>query len=75
MSDGAPTFSGTLAASLLNDRLAGDLALYTAGLALGAEGRAALGALKLARLADAPRLILRESQTLGADSYTLWSLA
>lgn len=66
---------GTLAASLLNDRLAGDLALYTAGLALGAEGRAALGALKLARLADAPRLILRESQTLGADSYTLWSLA
>lgn len=66
---------GTLAASLLQSRLASDLALYTAGLALGAEGRAALGALPMARLADAPRMTLRESQTLGADSFTLWSLA
>ncbi|MBE2278343.1 MAG: bifunctional diaminohydroxyphosphoribosylaminopyrimidine deaminase/5-amino-6-(5-phosphoribosylamino)uracil reductase RibD [Rhodobacteraceae bacterium] len=65
---------GTLAAALLSGGLADELALYTAGLALGAEGRPVLGPLGLAALKDAPRLTLRETRPLGPDILTLWSL-
>ncbi len=54
-------------------RLADDLALYSAGCLIGAEGTASLGQLGLDRLAEAPRLTLREARTLGPDSFTLWS--
>ncbi|WP_225027069.1 bifunctional diaminohydroxyphosphoribosylaminopyrimidine deaminase/5-amino-6-(5-phosphoribosylamino)uracil reductase RibD [Xinfangfangia pollutisoli] len=63
----------TLAAALVAESLVDDLALYSAGLLLGAESRPLLGPLGLDRLADAPRLTLRETQTLGPDQFSLWS--
>ncbi len=64
---------GKLAAALVRDRLAQDLALYTAGALIGGDGRAALGALGLDRLAEAPRLTLQEARLIGGDSLTLWA--
>jgi len=64
---------GQLAAALVAEGLAGDLALYSAGALIGAEGRAALGPLGLDKLAEAPRLTLRETRLLGQDVLTLWS--
>lgn len=64
---------GQLAAALVAEGLAGDLALYSAGALIGAEGRAALGPLGLEKLAEAPRLTLRETRLLGQDVLTLWS--
>lgn len=64
---------GQLAASLVAEGLVDDLATYQAGALIGADGRAGLGALGLAALADAPRLTLRESRTVGADLFSLWS--
>lgn len=64
----------TLAAALVKARLVDDLALFSGGLLLGAEGHPALGPLGLPALGDAPRPTLREAQTLGPDTYSLWSL-
>lgn len=64
---------GTLAAALVAAGLVADLALYTGGALIGGDGRAALGALGLDRLAEAPRLTLRETQRLGGDAFSLWS--
>ena len=64
----------TLAAALVKARLVDDLALFSGGLLLGAEGHPALGPLGLAALGDAPRPRLREIQALGPDTYSLWSL-
>ena len=64
---------GQLAASLIADHLVDDLAAYQAGALIGADGRACLGPLSLTQLAMAPRLTLRETRTLGPDSFTLWS--
>ncbi|WP_299508205.1 bifunctional diaminohydroxyphosphoribosylaminopyrimidine deaminase/5-amino-6-(5-phosphoribosylamino)uracil reductase RibD [Cypionkella sp.] len=64
---------GTLAASLIRAGLVDDLALFTAGALIGADGQASLAALNLSTLKDAPRLTLRESRTIGPDAYSLWS--
>ncbi len=64
----------TLAAALIKAQLVDDLALFTGGLLIGAEGHPALGPLALTALADAPRPSLRETQTLGPDTFSLWSL-
>ncbi|MDB5664088.1 bifunctional diaminohydroxyphosphoribosylaminopyrimidine deaminase/5-amino-6-(5-phosphoribosylamino)uracil reductase RibD [Cypionkella sp.] len=64
---------GTLAASLISAGLVDDLALFTAGALIGADGQASLAALNLSALNDAPRLTLRESRTIGPDAYSLWS--
>jgi diaminohydroxyphosphoribosylaminopyrimidine deaminase/5-amino-6-(5-phosphoribosylamino)uracil reductase len=64
---------GQLAASLVGAGLVDDLATYSAGCLIGADGRAAFGALGLTALADAPRLALRETCVLGRDSFSLWS--
>lgn len=66
---------GQLAAGLLAQDLVDDLALFAAGLALGDDGRAALGALGLNALAQAPRFRLQESRRVGADLYALWTRA
>lgn len=63
---------GTLAAGLVAKGLADDLALYTAGCLIGADGTPALGPLGLTALKDAPRLTLAEMRTLGPDSFSLW---
>lgn len=64
---------GQLAASLLQADLVDELVGYSAGLAIGARGRPAIGAFDLARLADAPRFTLRDSRSIGADLFHRWS--
>lgn len=63
---------GQLAASLLRAGLVDELHLFTAGAAIGSEGRAMLGPLGLQRLASAPRLMLAQQRGLGGDLYSLW---
>lgn len=63
---------GALAASLLAAGLVDELVTFTAGLAIGAEGHPAVGALGLDRLAGAPRFDLIESRTVGADMLLTW---
>ncbi len=62
-----------LAASLLAADLVDELAVFTAGLAIGAEGLPAIGALGLDRLEQAPRFHLRELRRVGDDSLQIWS--
>jgi diaminohydroxyphosphoribosylaminopyrimidine deaminase/5-amino-6-(5-phosphoribosylamino)uracil reductase len=65
---------GTLAAALIRAGLVDDIALFSGAALIGAEGRAALGPLQLAALADAPRPHLRETHRLGPDLYSLWEM-
>jgi len=64
---------GRLAAALLAAGLVDEVAVFTAGLALGADSTPAVGPLGLARLADAPRFRLRTTETLGPDTLSLWT--
>ncbi len=64
---------GSFAASLIGADLADDLAAFTAGVAIGAEGRPALGNLRLRDLADAPRFALAGVERLGADVLHRWT--
>ncbi|MEC3859972.1 bifunctional diaminohydroxyphosphoribosylaminopyrimidine deaminase/5-amino-6-(5-phosphoribosylamino)uracil reductase RibD [Mesobacterium sp. TK19101] len=66
---------GALAASLLQAGLVDRLAVFTAGMALGAEGRPALGALGIDTLAEAPRFALDSVEICGADVLQLWRRA
>ena len=66
---------GKLAASLLAAGLVDELVGFTAGVALGAEGRAGLGPLGLAALADAPRFRLVETRAVGGDVMHRWRAA
>lgn len=63
---------GTLAASLLAQGLVDDLVVFSAGLAIGAEGQPGIGALGLSALADAQRFHLVETRAIGPDVMTLW---
>lgn len=63
---------GTLAAALLQAGLADRLVGMTAGLALGAEGTPAIGALGVDALAEAPRFHLLRHARLGADLLHEW---
>ncbi len=63
---------GGLAASLLGADLVDELIVFTAGLALGAEGRPALAALGLTHLADAPRFKLVQTRALSGDVLHRW---
>lgn len=63
---------GELAASLLRAGLVDRLASFTAGLALGADGRAGVGALALDGLDAAPRFELEELRPIGGDALSLW---
>lgn len=62
-----------LAAGLIRAGLVDELAQFSAGALIGAEGRAALGPLGCAALADAPRLTLLSATPVGADVLTRWS--
>ncbi len=63
---------GALAASLLNAGLVDDLAVFTAGMAIGAEGRPAIAAMGLAKLTEAPRFTLTQTRQIGADTLQMW---
>ncbi|MEM9147909.1 MAG: bifunctional diaminohydroxyphosphoribosylaminopyrimidine deaminase/5-amino-6-(5-phosphoribosylamino)uracil reductase RibD [Pseudomonadota bacterium] len=64
---------GRLAASLLAADVVDELALFSAGHTIGADGHAAIGALGLDRLADAPGFHLQSVTRLGPDVLSLWS--
>ncbi|MDP5216624.1 bifunctional diaminohydroxyphosphoribosylaminopyrimidine deaminase/5-amino-6-(5-phosphoribosylamino)uracil reductase RibD [Ruegeria sp. 2205SS24-7] len=64
-----------LAASLLADDLVDEFVGFGAGLAIGAEGLPAIGAMGLDRLEDAPRFTLSETHQIGADILHRWTRA
>ncbi|MGR3723217.1 bifunctional diaminohydroxyphosphoribosylaminopyrimidine deaminase/5-amino-6-(5-phosphoribosylamino)uracil reductase RibD [Abyssibius alkaniclasticus] len=66
---------GQLAASLIAAQLVDELALFNAGLVLGASGRAAIGPLNLGALAAHPRFHLISAQRIGTDTLTRWHQA
>lgn len=66
---------GAMAASLLRADLADHVALFTAGLGIGADGTPSLGTLGLSHLAQAQRYVVTQTQTLGPDALTLWKRA
>jgi diaminohydroxyphosphoribosylaminopyrimidine deaminase/5-amino-6-(5-phosphoribosylamino)uracil reductase len=66
---------GALAASLLAGDLVDRMVGFTAGIALGAEGRPAIAALGVAQLAEAPRFTLREVRAVGGDMMGVWDRA
>jgi diaminohydroxyphosphoribosylaminopyrimidine deaminase/5-amino-6-(5-phosphoribosylamino)uracil reductase len=63
---------GATAAGLLRAGLVDELAVFHAGMALGAEGRPMLGVLDLPHLAAAPRFRLVEVRDLGGDLLSVW---
>ncbi|MEM9709402.1 MAG: bifunctional diaminohydroxyphosphoribosylaminopyrimidine deaminase/5-amino-6-(5-phosphoribosylamino)uracil reductase RibD [Pseudomonadota bacterium] len=63
---------GALAASLLGAGLVDVLIGFTAGLALGAEGRPSLGAMGIERLDETPRFRLVEIRSIGGDVLHRW---
>ncbi|SNR28089.1 bifunctional diaminohydroxyphosphoribosylaminopyrimidine deaminase/5-amino-6-(5-phosphoribosylamino)uracil reductase RibD [Puniceibacterium sediminis] len=63
---------GTLAATLLAADLVDELVGFTAGIAIGAEGRPGIGAMGIGRLAQAPRFDLIETRAVGADVMHRW---
>nr|WP_309666209.1 bifunctional diaminohydroxyphosphoribosylaminopyrimidine deaminase/5-amino-6-(5-phosphoribosylamino)uracil reductase RibD [Tabrizicola sp.] len=62
----------TVAAALVKAGLVDELAMFTGGVLIGAEGHAALGALGLHALKKAPRLTLKESQFNRPDALSTW---
>ncbi|MDA5094728.1 bifunctional diaminohydroxyphosphoribosylaminopyrimidine deaminase/5-amino-6-(5-phosphoribosylamino)uracil reductase RibD [Aliiroseovarius sp. KMU-50] len=64
---------GGLAASLLMAGQVDELIGFTAGIALGAEGRPSLAAMGIERLGDAPRFKLVETRNLGGDALHRWA--
>ena len=63
---------GRLAAALLDAGLVDELVAYTAGLALGDEAVAAVGALRVESLPLAPRFCLVEVARVGPDVRSHW---
>ncbi len=63
---------GQLAASLLGQDLVDELHVFSAGVALGAEGQPGLGALGVDRLAEAPRFALVDVMVDGVDVRHIW---
>ncbi len=64
---------GALAASLITADVVDDLVGFTAGVVIGAEGLAGIGAMGLSKLSAAPRYILRSVTPVGADILHVWS--
>ena len=66
---------GSLAASLLQADVVNQLVGFSAGLAIGAEGTPAIGALGVEHLKDAPRFELHDHARVGADLMHIWQRA
>lgn len=64
---------GMLAASLLNAGLVDQLIVYSAGVAIGAEGTPMLAAMGIDRLTTAPRFALESVRPVGQDICHIWS--
>lgn len=64
----------TLGASLLRAGLVDELAVFSAGTLIGADGQPMLAPLGVAALTDAPRPRLIGRETLGEDALSLWAL-
>jgi diaminohydroxyphosphoribosylaminopyrimidine deaminase / 5-amino-6-(5-phosphoribosylamino)uracil reductase len=62
----------TIAAALVKAGLVDELAMFAGGVLIGAEGHAALGALGLQALKEAPRLTLGESKSNSPDALSTW---
>ncbi|MFV0359920.1 bifunctional diaminohydroxyphosphoribosylaminopyrimidine deaminase/5-amino-6-(5-phosphoribosylamino)uracil reductase RibD [Tropicimonas sp.] len=63
---------GALATSLLMAGVVDELVTFSAGMAIGAEGRPALGAMGLDRLGAAPRFQLDRLCAIGPDAMAVW---
>ncbi len=63
---------GMLAASLLNAGLVDELVVFSAGVAIGAEGTPMLAAMGVDRLGLAPRFQLADVTRLGGDICHVW---
>ncbi len=63
---------GALAASLLAADLVDELVVFSAGMAIGAEGFPGVGAMGIDRLSAAPRFALQSQEHVGADVLTTW---
>lgn len=61
-----------LGAALVRAGLCDELVTFTAGKLIGEEGRGAMGALRLARLAEAPAYRLTSLDTVGGDLLARW---
>jgi diaminohydroxyphosphoribosylaminopyrimidine deaminase/5-amino-6-(5-phosphoribosylamino)uracil reductase len=66
---------GAVAAALLKADLADRVAVFTAGLGIGAEGLPSLGAMGLTRLSMAQRFKVVSTSQLGPDTLTQWERA
>jgi diaminohydroxyphosphoribosylaminopyrimidine deaminase / 5-amino-6-(5-phosphoribosylamino)uracil reductase len=64
---------GRLSAALLEAGLVDQVILYTAGIALGEEGIAAVGTVGVDALSLAPLFRLRSVDRIGADIRSIWS--
>lgn len=63
---------GALAASLLAADLVDEMAVFSGGLVLGAEGTPGVGAMGIASLSEAPRFTLELVETIGPDALSQW---
>ncbi|OCX66814.1 riboflavin biosynthesis protein RibD [Thioclava sp. SK-1] len=63
---------GRFSAALMQAGVVDELIGFTAGVALGGDGRAALGPMGLHRLKNAPRFTLTESRVIGGDLMHRW---
>jgi diaminohydroxyphosphoribosylaminopyrimidine deaminase/5-amino-6-(5-phosphoribosylamino)uracil reductase len=61
-----------IAASLLQADLVDHLVGFSAGIVIGAEGVPGIGAMGLARLSQAPRFALVQTQAVGPDVMHSW---
>jgi diaminohydroxyphosphoribosylaminopyrimidine deaminase/5-amino-6-(5-phosphoribosylamino)uracil reductase len=64
---------GQFAAALLRAGVVDEIALFTAGLALGGDGWPALAPLGLDALAGAPRFRLMRVDRIGDDTLSHWT--
>lgn len=64
---------GQVAASLLTAGCVDQLALYSGGVAIGADGLPNLASLGISALNDAPRFERQSVQAIGPDVLTLWN--
>lgn len=66
---------GALAAGLMRAGMVDEVAVFSAGSVIGADGRAGMGSLALEHLSEAPRFALHAVEKIGADVMHRWRRA